>query len=133
MRATLAILVMLSITAGIDPVIAQTGPDGLIEIDPTDPPPGVVPPQSIAPRSATAADYPVESLPAQEMGTTTLRYAILEDGSIGPTEILSSSGSQRLDDAALVLVRRWRFTPAMRDGRPIRVWQRANVVFNLSP
>ena len=84
-------------------------------------------------RAVSAADYPVESLPTQEMGTTTVRYVILEDGSIGPTEILSSSGSRRLDEAATVIVRRWRFTPAFQNGRPIRVWQRANVVFNLSP
>jgi protein TonB len=133
LRATLAIFALLLIAGSIDPATAQPRPDGLFEIDPASPPPGVTPPQAIASHAVSAADYPVESLPAQEMGTTILRYVILEDGSIGPTEIVSSSGSQRLDDAAAVIVRRWRFTPAMQDGRPIRVWQRANVVFNLSP
>ena len=136
MRATLAILVVLSITASIDPAIAQPRPDGLFEIDPANLanlPPGVTPPEAVGSRAVSAADYPVESLPAQEMGTTILRYLILEDGSVGPTEILSPSGSQRLDEAAAVIVRRWRFTPAMQNGTPIRVWQRANVVFNLSP
>ena len=136
MRATLAILVVLSITASIDPTLAQPRSDGLFEIDPANLanlPPGVTPPEAIGLRAVSAADYPVESLPTQEMGTTTVRYVILEDGSVGPTEIVSSSGSQRLDEAATVIVRRWRFTPAFQNGRPIRVWQRANVVFNLSP
>jgi TonB family protein len=136
LRSTLAILVVLSIAASLDTTIAQPRPDGLFEIDPAnlaDLPPGIMPPQTIGSRAVSAADYPVESLPAQEMGTTILRYVVLEDGSVGPSEILSSSGSPRLDQAAAVIVRRWRFTPALQNGRPIRVWQRANVVFNLSP
>lgn len=136
MRAILAILVVLSITGHIDAAIAQPRPDGLIEIDPADlatVPPGVTPPRTINSHAVSAADYPVESLPAQEMGTTILRYTILEDGSVGMTEVMSSSGSPRLDQAAAVIVRRWRFAPATQNGTPIRVWQRANVVFNLSP
>ena len=46
LRATLAILVMLSITTAIDPTIAQPRPDGLFEIDPANLanlPPGVTP------------------------------------------------------------------------------------------
>lgn len=134
MRATLVIFAVLLIAGCIDPATAQSRPDGLFEIDPAaTPPPGVTPPEPITPHAVSAADYPVESVAAVEMGTTILRYVILEDGSIGPTEIVSSSGSQRLDDAAAVIVRRWRFTPARQNGRPIRVWQRANVVFNLRP
>ena len=136
MRTILAILVVLSIAGHIDAATAQPRPDGLIEIDPSNLanlPPGVTPPQGIGSRAVSAADYPVESLPAQEMGTTILRYIVQEDGSVGASEVVSSSGSPRLDQAAAIIVQRWRFTPALQNGRPIRVWQRANVVFNLSP
>ena len=136
MRATVAILVVLAIIASIDPTMGQPSGGGLLEIDPANlasVPPGVTPPEAIGSRAVSAADYPVESLPTQEMGTTVLRYVVLEDGSVGPTEILNSSGSPRLDQAATIIVRRWRFTPALQNSRPIRVWQRANVVFNLSP
>jgi TonB family protein len=133
LRATLAILVALSITVWVEPTFAQPATDALIEIDLTNLPPGVTPPEAITSHAVSAADYPVESVATQETGVTILRYVVLEDGSIGPTEILSSSGSPRLDDAAAVIVRRWRFTPATQNGRPIRVLQRANVVFNFGP
>jgi protein TonB len=123
----------LSITADVEPAFAQPAPGGLLEIDRANLPPGVTPPEAITSHAVSAADYPVESLATRETGMTTLRYVVLEEGSIGPTEILSSSGSQRLDDAAVVIVRRWRFTPAMQGGRPIRVWLRANVLFNPGP
>ena len=136
MRATLVMLTMLLITGYAEPAVAQPRPDGLFEIDPTNLanlPPGVTPPAAINSRAVSGADYPLEALILRQTGLTILRYVVLEDGSIGPIEIVSSSGYPSLDEAATVIVRRWRFSPATQDGRPIRVWQRANVVFNPGP
>jgi periplasmic protein TonB len=132
-RATLLVILAVLLIAGrTDPAIPQTLP-GLLEIDPAnlaDLPPGVTPPQAVTSHAVSGADYPLEALILRQMGLTIVRYVVLEDGSIGPVEIVSSSGYPSLDEAATVIVRRWRFSPATRDGRPIRVWQRANVVFN---
>jgi TonB family protein len=134
LRASLGILVVLSITAWIDVALAApSGPAPLFEIDLANLPPGVTPPEAVNTHDVSAADYPVEAVAAQQTGMTILRYVVLEDGNVGPTELLSSSGYPSLDQAASVIVRRWRFSPATQNGRPIRVWQRANVVFNLGP
>ena len=92
------------------------------------------PPQAITPHVVTAADYPSESIKAGQQGATSLRYVVLEDGSVGGTQILRSSGFARLDQAAETIVKsRWRFKPAMQNGRPVQEALTAEVVFALSP
>jgi periplasmic protein TonB len=132
LRPILVILAMLLIAGPTYPAVAQSQPE-LLEIDPANLgnlPPGITPPEAITPHDVSGADYPLEALVLRQTGLTILRYVVLEDGSIGPIEILSSSGYPSLDEAASVIVRRWRFSPAMQGGRPIRIWQRANVVFD---
>lgn len=90
------------------------------------------PPLPITPHEVTAADYPVESLPAQEVGTTRVDYVVRVDGTVGETMITQSSGSPRLDQAAISIVSRWRFRPATENGRPVEARLFANVVFQLN-
>jgi len=47
--------------------------------------------------------------------------------------VISSSGIPRLDDAAARMVQqRWKFRPAMKDGKPIVMWRNARVAFQLT-
>jgi len=109
-------------------------PQPAIEADLGNLPPGVQAPKPITSHAVYAADYPAESVAMHEVGATTVHYMILEDGSIGETQILVSSGSQRLNDASIAMIRgRWLFSPATRNGQPIPVWQRAKVVWQLAP
>ena len=62
-----------------------------------------------------APAYPVFAKRAREQGVVMLRVGVDPAGSVTSISIHKSSGSQRLDDAALAAVRRWRFVPA-RDG-----------------
>ena len=89
------------------------------------------PPVPIAPHEVTAADYPVESLPAQEVGTARVDYVVRVDGTVSDTMVTQSSGSPRLDQAAINIVSRWRFRPATENGRPVEARLFANVVFQL--
>jgi TonB family protein len=89
------------------------------------------PPVPITPREVTAADYPVESLPAQEVGTARVDYVVRVDGTVGDPTVTQSSGSPRLDQAAISIVSRWRFRPATENGRPVEARLFANVVFQL--
>lgn len=89
-------------------------------------------PVPITPHEVTAADYPVESLPAQEVGTARVDYVVRVDGTVSDTMITLSSGSPRLDQAAIAIVSRWRFTPATENGRPVEARLYANVVFQLN-
>jgi protein TonB len=89
------------------------------------------PPVPITSHEVTGADYPVESLPAQEMGTARVDYVVRVDGTVGDPMVTQSSGSPRLDQAAVAIVGRWRFSPAMDNGRPVEARLFANVVFRL--
>lgn len=63
-------------------------------------------------RRATMPEYPAAARRAQEEGTTTLEMCIDERGRVTDIKIVGSSGSSRLDDAALRHWQRNRFTPA---------------------
>jgi TonB family protein len=129
MRPLFLLLAPLLITAS-----ASMHAQPAIEADLGNLPPGVQAPKPITSHAVFTADYPSEWVAAHEVGTTTIHYMILEDGSIGETQILVSSGSQRLDDASIAMIRgRWLFSPATRNGQPIRVWQRAKIVWQLAP
>jgi protein TonB len=45
--------------------------------------------------------------------------------------ITQTSGSPRLDQAAITIVSRWRFRPATENGRPVEARLFANVQFRL--
>ena len=88
----------------------------------------------ITSHSVSAADYPSDSIKSGEQGATTLSYVVLQDGTVGDVQILKSSGFSRLDQASVAMVKsKWRFKPAMQNGRPIKVSIPAEIVFELSP
>ena len=127
-------LLLLLLTAPLVPTAYAQPTDSIPDIDPANLPPGIVAPREITPHTFLPADYPDVSLRLQETGTTSLRFVVLEDGSIGMIQVLQPSGFQRLDDASIAMIQsRWRYAPAMRNGQPIRVWQHAKVVWQLEP
>lgn len=65
--------------------------------------------------------YPTESRRAREQGTVKLLVLVGADGKVADISVAGSSGSQRLDRAALQAVRRWRWSPTMRDGSAMPV------------
>jgi len=86
----------------------------------------------ITSHAVSAADYPPESLQAGEQGTAALRFVVIDDGTVGDVQVVRSSGSLRLDRAAVAMVKsRWRYQPATTNGRPVRSAQTANVAFVL--
>jgi periplasmic protein TonB len=97
------------------------------------PPPPPSPPVALARPPVGEADYPAISLRLQEQGVVELKYLISEGGQVQQTEIVKSSGSQRLDEAAQTLVKRkWKFKPATQDGKPVAAWGGpVRVVFQL--
>ncbi|MET1755005.1 energy transducer TonB [Novosphingobium sp. RD2P27] len=71
--------------------------------------------------SAKPPAYPVESRRKREQGTVKLLLLVGPDGRVVDIQVASSSGSERLDKAALTAVRRWRWAPLKRDGAPVAV------------
>lgn len=68
----------------------------------------------------SAPNYPLLSRRLGETGTTLLRVELDEQGRVAAANIVTGSGSARLDEAALTAVRTWRCTPAQRNGQAVR-------------
>lgn len=93
----------------------------------------VVPPRVDAQRMNNPAPaYPRQSRRLREEGTVVLELLILEDGTVGEAKVETSSGYSRLDDTALTAVKRWRYVPATRAGKPIAYTYLQPVVFSLT-
>ena len=64
--------------------------------------------------------YPAISRRLGEEGKVVLRVELDETGQVDRATIKISSGYARLDEAALATVKRWRCSPASRDGAAVR-------------
>ena len=64
--------------------------------------------------------YPSSARRKHHEGVVVVRVQIMEDGRVEKSEIVSSSGFEDLDEAALKAARDWRFEPALQDGQPVK-------------
>lgn len=76
-------------------------------------------------------NYPEVSVRLNEEGTTTLSFKIMADGSVSNMTVAKSSGSDRLDNAAVSCAGKWRYKPATQDGTAIETPWQANVQWKL--
>lgn len=76
--------------------------------------------------------YPRESRRSREQGTVVLRVVLEIDGSVAEIAISRSSGHSRLDEAARNAVRKWRWSPTIRDGVAARVTGTVSIPFVLT-
>ena len=63
--------------------------------------------------------YPAAARSAGIEGATVLRMEVQPDGSVGGVQVMESSGSELLDEAAVAAVRKWKFAPWTVDGRAV--------------
>lgn len=75
--------------------------------------------------------YPPLSKRLNEQGKVVVRAFIETDGTASKAEIRSSSGYDRLDQAALQTVLRWRYVPGKRAGVPEAMWFNVPINFVL--
>jgi protein TonB len=80
---------------------------------------------------APPPSYPMESRRRKEQGTVFLSVLIGTDGRVSEVGISRTSGSERLDKAALAAVRRWRWSPLIRSGAAVMVRGIVDVQFTL--
>jgi protein TonB len=66
--------------------------------------------------------YPPLSKRLGEQGQVVVRARIEANGTASQAEIRTSSGFDRLDQAALQTVKRWRYVPGKRAGVPEPMW-----------
>jgi protein TonB len=76
--------------------------------------------------------YPEMSRRLGEEGVVRLSVMIQADGRVTEVSVLKSSGSSRLDAAAIAAVRRWHYLPARRNGEAIAWRHTQPVAFSLN-
>ncbi len=133
-------------------VIPDAPPD--LEFEPTDvitgPPPDVIESQEQTGGSAVVQPlivgvqvdsrrplsqppYPPSEIRAGNAGTADIEVYVLPNGRVGDARIVKSTGFPALDQSALdEAKRKWRLTPATRDGVPFAQWHRLRVTFKLN-
>jgi TonB family protein len=73
-------------------------------------------------RDVDGGAYPSRARDQNREGIVRVRVEVLEDGKTGAVELYQSSGSDDLDATALKAARKWRFQPALDEGKPVKTW-----------
>ena len=96
----------------------------------SDPSPPPTPAIATTSHDVTASDYPSDSVRLHESGSVTVTYVVNERGTVSDCTVVLTSGKGRLDEAACAMVkRRWRYTPAMQDGKPVTMQYVSTISF----
>lgn len=75
------------------------------------------------------SEYPFDALEGDVAGATIVAFTIMKDGTVKDVSVERSSGSDSLDEAALVCAARWLYVPAQANGQGIEVPWRAQIVW----
>jgi len=78
-----------------------------------------------------APDYPATSRRLGEEGRVLMKVLVSADGAAEDVQIEKSSGSERLDHAAIQAVKRWRFIPAKKNNQALSAYVIVPVKFSL--
>ncbi len=89
---------------------------------------GLVPP---VPLVRDKPPYPPLARKRGYEGRLVVRFLVTPRGLVDKVTLVKSSGYSILDRAAVKTVKRWRFSPATKRGRPIPYWVEVPVVFDL--
>ncbi len=130
---------IITTTAAPEPALAPTPPPPapIAVTPPPQPAPVTIAPPVIPPNfNADYLDNPPPAYPAfsrrvGEQGKVMLRVLVNAKGTADKVELRSSSGSTRLDDAAIDSVKRWRFVPARQGDQPVPAWVLIPITFSL--
>ncbi len=108
-----------------------------IQVEPPPAPPAP-PALAVTPPSFNAAYldnpppvYPPLSRRSGEQGRVLLRVHVTASGAADTVDLRTSSGSPRLDNAAVETVKRWRFVPARQGDQAVAAWVLVPINFTL--
>lgn len=76
-------------------------------------------------------DYPPVSRRLGEEGRVVMKVLVSVDGAAENVKIEQSSGSERLDNAAIQAVKRWKFIPAKKNNQPLSAYVMVPMKFSL--
>lgn len=61
-----------------------------------------------------------------------LEYLVAEDGTVRHVRLLNSSGNREWDDRAVTAIMQWKYSPALYQGKPVRLWLRQTATIQFS-
>ena len=122
---------LIPVLTGLLPVVAMAQ-TGTITTQNAAAPPTITSPASIGAPHICAQDYPAEAIAARAEGKTILGFTISETGATKDVHVVTSSGNQALDDAAVACAGRWLYRPASQNGKPVAVPWKAQVIWSLN-
>ncbi|MGD0143097.1 MAG: energy transducer TonB [Rhizomicrobium sp.] len=122
--------VAMATLAAADPATQATGTGA--PVAPSCREPGIQPPSPSNAHTATPEDYPPLSVALAEHGRVMIGMLVREDGTVGDVKVLQSSGFPRLDEASVdIATQRWRYSPAVKEGKPVECRLQAYVSWSL--
>jgi bla regulator protein blaR1 len=81
--------------------------------------------------SCAKPDYPHADLEAGHQGAVTLSFLVGQDGKVGDSKVVKSSGFATMDEAARTAIAKCRFHPALDRGRAVDDWTKVMYVWTL--
>lgn len=116
-------------TLPADPLPPLEAGTGNVDVAPA---PGPATGMQLAYAEASSPPYPRDALRSGHQGTVVLQVLVGVDGRPLEVVVETGSGYRELDEAARRhVLRRWRFQPAMRDGRPVQAIGLVPIEFSL--
>ena len=91
-----------------------------------------IPDRDAEPIARLQPAYPPEAFRAGEEGTVQVQADIDANGMPSRVEVANRSGSRQLDQAAVAAVSKWRFKPAVKDGKPVASTVQVPIEFKLT-
>lgn len=112
----------------VSPLGLEGGEVKLPEVKPIRLPENAVPPKPLA--SNITPDYPSEARKKGVTGTVMLKVIIDTSGNVIKVEVLR--GEEPFASAAIKAVKKWKYTPAYFNNKPITVYQIVKIPFKLA-
>jgi D-alanyl-D-alanine endopeptidase (penicillin-binding protein 7) len=81
--------------------------------------------------SCRKPEYPQADIAASHEGTVTVEFLIDAGGAVADSVIGKSSGHASMDEAARGALAKCRFSPALKDGKPVAEWTQVQYVWTL--
>jgi protein TonB len=120
--------------------VSERAITAVVREKPAEPPPAVTPaPEPVRTKatvevgkSCRVPEYPQASKLLSESGTSVLRFLVDVDGRVLESQVESSSGYPRLDEAARTALSLCHFKAGTADGKPERSWTKLRYVWRLN-
>ena len=107
-----------------DALLGDVGKDMVMTDDTVDQPP--------QPARRSPIEYPKKARKQGITGYVLMNLLINKQGRVEKVKVLESDPAGTFDDVAVAAVRSWEFKPAQYQGKPVKVWAKQKIRFDLN-